>query len=247
MKFIERLRRRFNDFENLLFKNYVCLCCSVEVSDELEIPLCDDCLKGLLKIDGKVCVKCGEKLLGDVMVCDACKGKDYAFDGNTSCFYYAETAGDLIKKFKYSSKKYYAETLAKLMEDKAENFGDVDLVTFVPISKKRRRERGFNQAELLATEFSKLIKKETESLLIKDDGGKHQAGLGRTDRLTNLNGTIHVDSEKGKLIKGKTILIVDDVFTTGTTLSLCASEIKKYKPKQVKTLTFAKTKFVSSK
>lgn len=247
MKFFDRLKHTLGGFENLIFKNHSCLCCSCEVSDELSLPLCPDCTKLLDAIDGRVCAVCGEKLSGDVMVCDTCKNENYNFDRNISCFYYTETAAALIKKYKYSSKEYYGEYLAKMMLDKVGEFGETDIITFVPISKSRKRERGFNQAEVLANELSKLTGIPAENLLTKDDGGKHQAGLGRADRLKNLSGTIHFDSSKNDRVRDKRILIVDDVFTTGTTLSVCAAEIKKHKPRSVCTLTFAKTKFVSAK
>ena len=83
------------------------------------------------------------------------------------------------------------------------------------------------------------------SLLEKVVEHKHQAGLTQKERLENLKDTFSISPENKDKIKGKKILIIDDVFTTGATLSECAKVLKSQKPKSVSSLTFAKTKFNS--
>ena len=123
-------------------------------------------------------------------------------------------------------------------------FKDVDIVTFVPISKSRLKERGFNQAQDLAKHIGKIISKPVVSIFNKIDSGKHQAELAQADRLKNLIGSITL-ADVNENLKGKVVLIVDDVFTTGATLDECSKVLLKLKPKMIKTATFAKTKFNS--
>ena len=124
-------------------------------------------------------------------------------------------------------------------------FENIDVITFVPMGKKGLRERGFNQAEEIANEISKIMNIPVFGLLRKTREHKHQAGLNQKDRLENLKGTFEIISDYKSKIKGERILIIDDVFTTGATLSECAKTIKEAKPKSVSALTFAKTKLIS--
>jgi hypoxanthine-guanine phosphoribosyltransferase len=99
-------------------------------------------------------------------------------------------------------------------------------------------------------EISKLVKIETVELLEKIGSERHQAGLSQKERMENLSGTIVLKEGKDEFLKGKKILVIDDVFTTGSTLSECAKVLlskRSAKPKSVLTYTFAKTKLFSSK
>lgn len=193
-------------------------------------------------------MKCGDIVPNEnVKVCDHCKEKEYVFDNNFSCFYYSDVSATIIKNFKYNSKKYYAKYIAELMLDSGYNFSNFDIITFVPMSNKRKKERGFNQSEELAKEISKMVKIKVVPLLVKVKEGEHQAKLNQSSRMKNLIDSFSVHPEFAKEVKGKRILVIDDVFTTGTTLNECAKVLNKCKPEQVKTFTFAKTKFNSIK
>lgn len=245
MSFIEKLKSLYLRCENLAFVNHSCIVCGREVPDGTKCSICENCYKKLSKIDGRLCTKCGEILTGDSLVCDYCKNLEYSFESNRSFVYYDEISSAIIKSFKYGGRKYYAKYIAELMCENKNLFDGIDLITFVPISKKRNRSRGFNQAEVLANEISNIVKIPVKEILTKDNSKVNQAGLKRKDRLLNLAGTFHLNGAAKAEVKGKKILIIDDVFTTGTTLSECAKEILKGKPKNIKTYTFAKTKLIS--
>ena len=237
-----------NAFENLFMTNHSWICCTKEIPDETEFMICENCKNSLEKISGNLCGKCGDVVPNEsVKVCDYCKEKDYGFDNNFSCFYYTESSAKIIKSFKYNARKYYAKYVAELMLDSGYNFSDFDIITYVPMSLKRRKERGFNQAEEIALEISKVTNVKVLPLLIKIKEGERQAKLNQSNRMKNLIGSFAVSVDFEKEIKGKRILIIDDVFTTGTTLSECSKVIVKHKPEVVKTFTFAKTKFNSPK
>ncbi|MBP3582037.1 MAG: ComF family protein, partial [Clostridia bacterium] len=134
--------------------------------------------------------------------------------------------------------KYIANML---LEDK-KYFEGVDYITFVPMSKERFKERDFNQAEEIAKDVSAAINIPVISVLEKIKENTHQAGLTRKERIKNIANTIEVKNDESFKIKDKTILVIDDVFTTGSTLSECAKVLKKKGANKVKTLTFAKTR-----
>lgn len=245
MKFTQILKNILCKFENLFMKNHECISCSREILDGSEFQLCDKCVSEIEFLDGFVCEKCGEKLDKNLMICDLCKDRDYVFDKNYSACYYTDVPAKIVKSFKFHSRKYYAEYIAKIMHEKLTCFEGVDIITFVPLSKSRTRERGFNQAEEIAKELEKLTGIKCESLLLKTKEGKHQAKLNQKDRLENLKNSFDFVTNAKTIVKNKTILIVDDVFTTGTTLNECSKVIKSKGAKKVVTATFAKTKFNS--
>ncbi len=245
MSLIEKLKKVYLKCEDALMSNYSCLCCEREVPSDSNYSLCSDCYKKLNKISGRLCTVCGDSLAAESMECMLCNNISYSFASNQSCFYYDETAGTIIKSYKYGGRKYYAEHIAKLMFDNLNCFKGIDLIVYVPISKNKNKLRGFNQSELLAKHLSKLTGIKVIDALSKDEVKFSQAGLSREARLKNLSGTFHIKAENNDKLKGKNILIIDDVFTTGSTLSECAKELKKAKPKKIITATFAKTKLNS--
>lgn len=245
MNLFKKIKNIFVGFENLISTEHSCISCGREILDGTKYQLCKKCEDKIDKIDGNTCFKCGEKLYGENLLCDYCKNFDYKFDENKSICYYAEVSASIIKSLKYGGKKYFAKHIAEFMCEDKDYFGGVDYITFVPMSKKNKRARGFNQAEEIAVEISKLMNIPVIKFIDKVKEHKHQAGLNQKQRLENLKGTFEIFEENSKEIKGKVVLIVDDVFTTGATLSECSKILKTKKPAKVKTITFAKTKLNS--
>lgn len=244
MSITQKLSRLLCGAEDRLFEVHMCLSCDVEILDGSRFQLCKKCQSGLTIIGKTVCQICGEDLSGEenVMVCDICKDKKFNFDQNRSFCYYGEVSSNIIKHFKYGGRRYYAKFLAKIMCENSKIFEGVDVMTFVPVSRSTKAERGFNQAEELAKEISKLTNIPVRRLLTKSRAGRHQAKLSQSERLKNLQDSFSPSSE-ASTVKGKRVLIIDDVFTTGTTLSECAKALKKFKPTEIFTYTFAKTDF----
>lgn len=234
--------------ENLFFTNHACLSCRREIPDGTSFSLCKDCLENLEKIEGNVCKICGEKILEGNNYCDICKNMKFEFDQSRSYAIYSDVASNIVKRLKYGSKKYYADHIAEMMHENLDYFRGVDCLTFVPIGNKRRKERGFNQAEEIARSLSKLTNIPVVDILEKTGSERHQAGLTQKERRANLAGTL-VLKDVTNNIKGKVIMIIDDVFTTGSTLSECAKVIKKNrsnKPSKIWCYTFAKTAYYST-
>ncbi len=240
----DKFKKFFASVENVFAKEYECISCGREIVDGTAFQLCEKCMAKIELIEGKTCAKCGDKLSDNgSLVCDHCKDFDYAFTKNFSCCYYDDVSATIIKNLKYNGRKYIAKHIAELLEKQTDAFENIDIITFVPISKKRERMRGFNQSEEIAKFLGEFKNIPVRNLLIKKYEGKHQAKLSQADRLKNLIGSFDAcDSED---IKNKNILIIDDVFTTGTTLSECAKTLLNGKPKSVSTLTFAKTRYIA--
>lgn len=126
-----------------------------------------------------------------------------------------------IYRFKFRGKTSYAEGFARLMARAAEFDQPFDCIAYVPMYGKKQRERGYNQSELLARHLSKLLDVPLEPLLEKQKDNTAQHTLTRTQRRLNVRGVYRVCCGPERL-EGKTVLLVDDILTTGATLCECA-------------------------
>ena len=223
-----------------LFVNFKCIFCHIEtVNDSL---ICDECANSIETIGDCVCSKCGAKVnIGD-NICLYCFDKNYNFDEHRSCFIYDDESSRPVKLLKYEKKKYLAETISRIMfAFNKEYLENVDFITFVPMTKDRVKDRGYNHGEELAKCLSKISGIPIIRLLEKVKSTQHQAELNFSERCENLKGSFELSNQEKYKLNGKCILIVDDVFTTGSTLSECSRIIRKVKPKHVKAITFLKT------
>ena len=120
-----------------------------------------------------------------------------------------------------------------------ENF-DFDIITFIPATKDSMKKRGYNQSELLAKHIGKNMNIDVKGYLSKIKETKDQIGL--TEEMRWLNSMNSFSLKNQYPLKGKNVLLVDDVITTGATAFSCAKEIKKGGAKNVIILTAAKSK-----
>ncbi len=125
-----------------------------------------------------------------------------------------------IHKFKFGGVSHNAVAIAALIRDRvsAEAFQGADLITFVPLSRDVRRQRGYNQAELIARELSKLTGIPVKDCLAKVKQNKPQHTLSAKARAKNVKGVFAVEAD----VKGQNIILVDDIITTGETMNECA-------------------------
>lgn len=241
MSFWTKLKEIFVKGENVLFSPEKCICCGRE-KIEKSSPFCDACKEKVSFISGRVCDKCG-KPINAGKVCDKCKNIKWNFDKARTCVVYDEFSSSMITKFKYSKAKYLGERLSDFLVDAYANYPELsaDIVTFVAITEKKLKQRGFNQTEVLAKLFAEKSGLECKSTLVKVKETKAQAGLDRTLRMQNLKNSFSIKSDVKSQIKGKNILLIDDVFTTGSTACECAKVLKKAGASGVFVLTVAKT------
>lgn len=230
-----------NNFFNFIFPdNFSCLCCGRDVFNN-KYEICDSCKNKLHFLTGKLCKHCSEHLISDGNFCIHCKGKIFYCDKIISPFVYDGIVKNFILGLKYNNKKYYANSLSIFMCDTYnKNNLLCDLIIPVPLCDKRLKERGYNQSELLAKPISKTLNLPlVTECLIRVKQTPSQVNLNYKERTNNLIDAFKVINKK--LIKDKTILLIDDVYTTGATITECAKTLKRAGAKVVYALTAAHT------
>ena len=218
-----------------------CIFCDDELPNEQKYSICQTCDGDSLKID-EFCHRCGRLQTNDARFCDTCTDYERNFDMARSAYVYEGGVTKAIHNFKYNSEKHLADNFANILSDliKREEL-DFDLVTFVPLHKKRQSERGYNQSELLAKKTSEIFDISCRQLLKKTKHTKKLAKLSFQERKELLKDSFELSAEKHE-IKGKRILLLDDVLTTATTIEECSKVLKKAKPESITVLTIASTK-----
>lgn len=238
----DKIKAFLNVVKTLLFPEYLCFICNRELENFKE-HICESCKKGLIKLEGNICLSCGEKIAEPNKYCDMCKWMSREFEISRSCYEYNEFSGKLVMGLKYNKKKFLVPFMAGEMLKTINNFDIMpDIIIPVPITAKRRKFRGFNQAELLADEMelkSNFAFEVRKDIVIRTKDSVPQARLNRSERMMNLKGAFSL-SNREKLTN-KTVMIVDDVFTTGSTVNEVAKLLKRLNPKHIFVLTFAKT------
>jgi ComF family protein len=155
---------------------------------------------------------------------------------------YAYPWAGILAEFKFHGDPGWAASLATLLRSTpwAEPAVDAaELVLPIPLSRQRLRERGFNQALLLARQLAP--RKTDATLLLRLHDTAAQSGLGRAQRLRNLMGALAVEPLRAQQLQGRRILLVDDVMTTGATLQAAALALRQAGAAQVSALVVART------
>ena len=235
-----KIKELWNGFLDLLFPEFRCVVCGREAKDT-ETKLCENCKKSFPKIEGHICAKCGAPLPEHDYICDTCRNAEYHFDEARSSFLYTKETSRLFFGIKYSGKKYVAKFLASQMAETLKSWGVAcDIIVPVPLTEKRRKVRGYNQSLLIADELSRLTGIEVcDNVVERIKDVSAQTSLSRKERIKNLDGVFRRVPKTS--LKGKRVLIVDDVFTTGATASAVAKEIRKMKADKIYVLTAGKT------
>lgn len=172
-------------------------------------------------------MKCGKPLRFESEYCMDCRKKGHAYDRGRALFLYDDRLRDSIAAFKYRGrreyKKFYGEEMALSFEAQAARWRPEVLVP-IPLHSSRKRKRGYNQAELLARELGKRwgIPVET-GLLVRGEKTLPQKGLGSRERKQNMKTAFKIRENR---VKFKTILLIDDIYTTGSTMDAAARALK---------------------
>jgi ComF family protein len=199
--------------------------------------LCSDCYSRLRLIEN-YCPRCAAEVnqFADTRDgCQHCRGERLAFDGAVSAARYDGIARDILLRFKSGKNRVAGIPLSNLLIDSlrdASFIQDITAVVSVPLSRKGLGERGFNQAEFLARRVAEAFQLPlSTSNLVKVKETAPQAQLTPTERRSNVKGAFKL--RRPQKFSDKTILLVDDVMTTGATLSECALALKKADAREV--------------
>ena len=220
-------------FLDLIYPPRCIICDNIFEFNSKKKYFCDDC-ESLLKIidlDPEInnrCKNCSRPIESGNL-CSLCVSRKNFFDKNYSLFIYDELISNLIHKFKFKNHPYIGYGLSKFMADKI----DFDLILDkqydyifpIPIHRIRRNHRGFNQAEILARDISKKISVPVNNnILLRVKNTKPQWHLNSHERENNLLNAFRVKNKS--YVNQKNIILIDDIFTTGSTINKCSEILK---------------------
>jgi len=222
-----------------------CIACGELLEQHAPLPFCTSCMTGIRFIGSPLCPRCGTPFPaaeGEDHLCGKCLVTERTYAVARSVGRYEETLLTAIHRFKYRGKTGIGDLLGKIMADFADNLWDMkvfDRILPVPLHPRRLRERGFNQAVILARGLSKRFDIPLDfTSLRRDRFTPPQVGLDRQQRSANVQGAFTVAHPER--IAGRRLLLVDDVYTTGSTLTECARVLIRAKADSVAVFTMAR-------
>ncbi|HVS74363.1 MAG TPA: ComF family protein [Candidatus Acidoferrales bacterium] len=225
-----------------------CRLCEELLTRASALPLCDRCLASFQPLPGRICAVCGQPLdaraapEGEALKCRFCSAGGYGFDSARS---YAVYEGALVRaivtlKFEEITPlgSWFARRLAEVVQRGGETLA-ADVVVPVPLHGDRLRERGYNQAELIARPLARRLRLPYRPvLLVRTRPRPDKLHLTLEERWESVRGAFA--TRPGSKVDNLRVLLVDDVMTTGATLDACARALREAGAKSVTGLTVAR-------
>jgi len=217
---------------NLLFPQS-CVLCNSRIFKRQWSVACRECWSKLEPVPRPFCPQCGMPAPVIEGLCGACRRGDHAFDLARSLFLFTDPMRGILHHFKYSGRVSLARPLGRrLREHMLEEGYHGTIALPVPLHRARERERGFNQAALLAKHLGLTV---DATLLRRRKNTPTQTGLSRSQRALNLSAAFEVIGKPPECVT-----VVDDVYTTGATLQEIAKTLKRAGTLRVEVLTVAR-------
>jgi len=228
---------------NLIFPP-LCVSCRARVGEAH--ALCPACWNAISFIEGSLCSSCGSPFEvdpGSETVCGACLARPHDFKRARSLFHYNDASKPLILAFKHGDRLDHAPAFARWLERTGQPlFSDAELLVPVPLHRWKLWKRRYNQAAIVAEGLSKITGLPHDPLVLeKRRATKSQGEMPSAKaRRRNVLNAFQVPSDKVARIRGRNVLLIDDVFTTGATLNACARALKRAGAARVDALTLAR-------
>ena len=203
-----------------------CIICQKE-----GLCLCTNCASAALEYKKPACLFCNE-LNQNGQVCKRCRPKKHIYK-STIAYRYGGASKELIKLMKYQNRRSIARYFAGLLPDP--ELDPESIITYVPSDGATRRRRGFDQAELIARHYAKTRAIKCTTLLARTSH-ERQVGKTRKSRVENVKNNFVALRQ----IDGKRVILIDDVVTTGATVSECAKVLKEAGANRIEVLAVAK-------
>ena len=205
-----------------------CTFCEEIIPLTVDNLVCYPCEEEYPLIDDPTCTQCGKQLAHDHEFCIDCKEAKHLYDQGIALYPYQGMIKESLYRFKYGGRRKYAHFFAENMARKLEEstfWHQVDLIVPVPVSEERLKTRGYNQAEELAGHLSKMTKVPyNKDRLIRVKDTKPQSEFGPRQRSENIKNAFACKWPLED--QYKVILIIDDIYTTGSTINECAKILK---------------------
>ncbi|MDD7409583.1 MAG: ComF family protein [Anaerovoracaceae bacterium] len=218
-------------FDIIFPDDIYCAGCGRPVDRGRLYSLCDECVDSIIWANRKTCRICGKPLESwyPSDVCSGCARSVHYTDGGVVCFVYQGCVRDMIKALKYNGKKYLARLMGRILADRIIYEGlDFDICVPVPMYGPKEKKRGYNQAALIAQFLCGFLDKPfRDDLLVRTRGTRPMNRLSPAARRNNIAGAFSVPAEPAKDVEGRSILLVDDIYTTGSTVNECAKVLKR--------------------
>ena len=220
---------------------FPCLCLHCE-KKILQGYLCRECLEKIVFLYPLRCRYCAKPLLNTSNVCKQCSGKIYPYQELISATAYKEPIVSLIHLFKYRNYDYLADYLASLMikclSKASFNPHNYHFITPVPLHRDKLKIRGYNQAKLLAKLLSNHFKISfRDDIIINTDIRPSQTKLSVEKRKKNIQGIFTATKD----LTDKRIILIDDIFTTGSTVNACSKALGERRAENITVITLSKT------
>ena len=222
-----------------------CITCGVILEEHGPLPFCPQCTDGIRFIRSPLCPRCGipfPPAEGEDHLCGECLVTERPVAVARAVGLYEDTLLTAIHLFKYRGRIGIGKVMGSIMADFAGGIWDMKVFSVimpVPLHKKRLRERGFNQAVILSSRIAKRFALPLDFLTLRREVfTEPQVGLGHEERSVNVRGAFTV--RKPERTARKRILLVDDVYTTGSTLAECARTLLNAEADSVAVLTLSR-------
>ncbi|MBA3963698.1 MAG: ComF family protein [Chthoniobacterales bacterium] len=221
-----------NPFRGLVSLLYPAACAVCATAIEPGAQLCTRCVDDAPRLRAPFCERCSQPFAGaitDSFTCANCHDRVLHFDAAVSAYRSRGVIREVMHDFKYHGflhlRKPLASWLGEALDDPRLAGRRFDCIIPVPLHPARERERGFNQAEILAKLLGHQVHLPVRSLLQRIRYTTTQTQFDRQERIQNLAGAFRL--RRGGVVRDLRVLLVDDVLTTGSTLSECAEVLKK--------------------
>lgn len=208
--------------------------------DKMGRYICGKCRKKIQYVQSPFCLKCGKSLKDDsAEYCEDCRNANHIFDRGRALYEY-DTVKEAVYRFKYEGRKEYADFFGKELADKLGREikeWKADAIVPVPLHKDREKKRGYNQTALVARVLGrKLNIPVNEKIICRKKATAVQKKLKGKERQNNLKNAFKIGQNDVKL---KTIIVVDDIYTTGTTMDEMARCLKNAGVREVYCISLA--------
>ena len=219
-------KRGVNAFLDWLFPPRCPICDKIIKNDE---KICTNCKKELKWIKEPKCFRCGKPVEEEQEYCYDCRKQEFHYQQGFSLWLYEGAAKQSVTAFKYKGRQeyaaFYGEELVRAYGKKLKDL-NINVIIPVPIHKERERLRGYNQAELIARELSKALQIPLEAkALLRVRSTKPQKQLNYKERQRNLEKAFQCKPIPCKKRKLGNVLLVDDIYTTGSTIEACTKSL----------------------